>query len=83
MVRSRRTLRGTRGNEEHRAGGWASPEVRAKANGFHKIVLFTLPFNTSGQALYRKFRYREVGVFEQQGQLDGAYVNVMAMEKIL
>ena len=27
--------------------------------------------------------YREVGVFENQGKLDGEFVDVMAMEKIL
>ncbi len=58
-------------------------EREAKQHGFHKIVLFTLPFNTAGQFLYRKLGYREVGVFHEQGRLDGTYVNVMAMEKIL
>jgi len=58
-------------------------ERKAKQNAFHKIVLFTFPFNAAGQALYRKFGYRDVGVFHEQGKLDGAFVDVMAMEKIL
>ncbi|WP_019120513.1 arsinothricin resistance N-acetyltransferase ArsN1 family A [Brevibacillus massiliensis] len=55
----------------------------AKANGFYKIVLFTFPSNQLGQGLYRKCGYREVGVFEKQGILDGRFVDVMAMEKWL
>ena len=50
--------------------GWAS-------------LLFTFPFNLLGQALYRKCGYREVGVFRNQGMLDGKFVDVMAMEKLL
>lgn len=50
---------------------------------FHKLVLFTFPFNRLGQGLYRKAQYREVGVFENQGCLDGKFVNVMVMEKLL
>jgi L-amino acid N-acyltransferase YncA len=58
-------------------------ETVAKENNFHKLVLFTFPFNGLGQGLYRKLGYREVGVFKEQGILDGKYVDVMAMEKIL
>jgi phosphinothricin acetyltransferase len=58
-------------------------EHTAKEHGFHKIVLFTFPFNANGQGLYRKSGYREVGVFREQGRLDGTFVDVMAMEKIL
>ncbi|WP_409274121.1 arsinothricin resistance N-acetyltransferase ArsN1 family A [Neobacillus sp. SCS-31] len=55
----------------------------ALENGFHKIVLFTFPFNQAGQKLYRNMGYREVGVFREQGELDGKRVDVMAMEKLL
>lgn len=58
-------------------------EAAGRANGFHKFVLFTFPFNGLGQGLYRKFGYREVGVFREQGTLDGRRVDVMAMEKLL
>ncbi|WML38169.1 arsinothricin resistance N-acetyltransferase ArsN1 [Neobacillus sp. OS1-2] len=61
----------------------AEIESLASANGFHKIVLFTFPFNRLGQGLYRKMGYREVGVFRNQGKLDGEFVDVMAMEKLL
>ncbi|MEH7125072.1 arsinothricin resistance N-acetyltransferase ArsN1 family A [Bacillus sp. JJ1773] len=58
-------------------------ENLAIENDFHKIVLFTFPFNQLGQGLYRKKGYREVGTFKNQGILDGKYVDVMAMEKLL
>jgi L-amino acid N-acyltransferase YncA len=61
----------------------AEIESSAIANSFHKIVLFTFPFNQLGQGLYRKMGYLEVGVFQNQGKLDGEFVDVMAMEKIL
>jgi L-amino acid N-acyltransferase YncA len=58
-------------------------EKEAKTNGFHKMVLFTFLFNKLGQRLYRKMGFREVGVLEKQGRLDGRFVDVMAMEKLL
>ncbi len=61
----------------------AAIENLAIENDFHKIVLFTFPFNQLGQGLYRKKGYREVGTFKNQGILDGKYVDVMAMEKLL
>lgn len=55
----------------------------AKENSFYKMVLFTFPFNQSGQGLYQKMGYRQVGVFEKQGIMDGAFIDVMIMEKLL
>ncbi|WP_181738039.1 hypothetical protein [Thermoactinomyces mirandus] len=46
-------------------------ERTAKENGFHKLVLFTFPFNQLGQGLYRKSEFREVWIFKNQGKLDG------------
>ncbi|MFB4212866.1 arsinothricin resistance N-acetyltransferase ArsN1 family A [Shouchella sp. 1P09AA] len=48
-----------------------------------KIILNTFPFNSTGQNLYKSMGYREVGVYKDQGYLDGKYVDVMIMEKIL
>jgi phosphinothricin acetyltransferase len=61
----------------------AALENTATASDFHKIVLFALATNTIGQRLYRKSGYAEVGVFREHGQLDGTFVDVLAMEKIL
>jgi L-amino acid N-acyltransferase YncA len=58
-------------------------ERHARDRRFHKIVLFTLPSNAAGQALYRKLGYREVGVFKEQGAREGRRFDVVAMEKIL
>ena len=58
-------------------------EEEARNNEFYKIVLFTFPFNQSGQGLYQKMNYRTVGVFENQGVLDGKPIDVMIMEKLL
>lgn len=58
-------------------------EKTAKENDFHKIVLFTFPFNEIGQRLYNKMGYRQVGTFKNQGILDGRFIDVMAMEKLL
>ncbi|GEC89268.1 arsinothricin resistance N-acetyltransferase ArsN1 family A [Brevibacillus brevis] len=58
-------------------------EETARSHQFYKIVLFTFPFNELGQGLYKKCGYREVGVFHNQGILDGSFVDVMAMEKVL
>ncbi|MGO4106581.1 GNAT family N-acetyltransferase [Paenibacillus sp. YAF4_2] len=73
---------------EHRGQGIGSMlltelEETASLIGFYKIVLFTFPFNSLGQSLYRKKGYREVGIFYKQGMIDGNFVDVMAMEKIL
>ncbi len=58
-------------------------EDRARSNQFHKIILSTFRFNAAGQRLYAGAGYREVGVFRNQGQLDGEYVDVVVMEKLL
>ncbi|MDC3416962.1 arsinothricin resistance N-acetyltransferase ArsN1 family A [Aquibacillus salsiterrae] len=58
-------------------------EKRAKQNQFHKLVLFTFSLNLLGQGLYRAMGYREVGIFINQGFLDGEFVDIMAMEKLL
>ncbi|MCY9133259.1 GNAT family N-acetyltransferase [Bacillus atrophaeus] len=61
----------------------ASIEKEAVDADIHKIVLFTFPFNMLGQGLYSSMGYRQVGIFKEQGKLDGQYVDIMAMEKIL
>jgi len=58
-------------------------EGHAKAGQFHKIVLFTFPFNALGQGLYRKAGFREVGILEKQGTMDRTPIDVMIMEKLL
>lgn len=51
--------------------------------GYHKLVLAALPFNEAGMRLYRKFGFREVGIYREQGLLDGRWVDTVIMEKLL
>ncbi|MBB6216200.1 phosphinothricin acetyltransferase [Anaerosolibacter carboniphilus] len=55
----------------------------AKEQGFHKVVLSTFLSNKAGQHLYRSLGFREVGTYIQHGILDGKWVDVTIMEKIL
>jgi phosphinothricin acetyltransferase len=47
------------------------------------MVLATMPWNEAGVALYAGFGFTRVGVYREQGLLDGKWVDVLIMEKIL
>jgi phosphinothricin acetyltransferase len=55
----------------------------AKAIGYHKMVLATFPYNEAGVALYKKMGFTPVGVYHEQGRLDGHWVDVLIMERLL
>ena len=55
----------------------------ARARGYHKMVLAALAFNDAGLALYTRAGFSRVGVYREQGQLDGCWVDVVIMEKLL
>ena len=55
----------------------------ARTHGFHKLVLSAFPFNTAGMSLYEKMGFRTVGVYREQGQLDGRWVDTIVMERLL
>ena len=55
----------------------------AREHGFHKMVLSAFPFNASGMALYERLGFRTVGVYREQGLLDGKWVDTVVMEKLL
>ena len=57
--------------------------VRGRELGYHKLVLAAFPFNAAGVALYRRLGFVEVGVYHEQGQLDGKWVDVVVMERLL
>jgi phosphinothricin acetyltransferase len=57
--------------------------ARAKQLGYHKMVLSAFPWNTAGTALYQKCGFRTVGIYKEQGLLDGKWVDTVIMEKIL
>jgi len=51
--------------------------------GFHKLVLAGFPTNAASVALYRRLGFRDVGVYREQGLLDGRWVDVVVMERLL
>jgi len=55
----------------------------ARTHGSHKLVLSAFPFNAGGGALYEKLGFRTVGVYREQGLLDGKWVDTIIMEKLL
>jgi len=57
--------------------------ARAKHLGYHKMVLSAFPWNALGMALYEKYGFRTVGIYKEQGLLDGQWVDTIIMEKIL
>jgi len=54
-----------------------------REHGFHKLVLAAFPFNKSGMALYERLGFRPVGIYREQGQLDGKWVDTIVMERLL
>ena len=56
---------------------------RARALGYHKMVLAAFPDNRAGMALYERTGFTRVGVYHEQGQLDGRWVDVVVMERLL
>ncbi len=58
-------------------------EERARALAFHKLVLAAFPGNAAGMRLYERHGFTNVGVYRQHGWLDGQWVDVIVMEKIL
>jgi phosphinothricin acetyltransferase len=54
-----------------------------RAHGFHKLVLSAFPSNEAGMALYTKLGFRTVGIYKEQGLLDGKWVDTIVMEKLL
>ena len=54
-----------------------------EAAGFWKVLSRLFPENTASRALCRRFGFREVGVYERHGQLDGAWKDVVIVERLL
>lgn len=66
-------------------GGRMLDHLIAEANrlGYHKLVLAAFPFNEPGMRLYQSRGFREVGIYHEQGQLDGQWVDTIIMERML
>lgn len=57
--------------------------ARAKQLDYHELVLSAFPWNAAGMALYQRYGFRTVGIYKEQGLLDGEWVDTIIMEKIL
>ncbi len=73
---------------EHRGHGigdalLSALETRARSLGFHKMVLAAFPTNIPGKRLYERHGFSLVGIYHEQGMLDGRWIDVMIMEKVL
>jgi phosphinothricin acetyltransferase len=55
----------------------------ARATNHHKMVLAALSHNRPGIALYTRAGFERVGIYRQHGRLDGKWVDVIVMEKLL
>lgn len=55
----------------------------AKQVGFHKMVLSTMAHNYIGHKLYASMGFTKVGTYIKQGMLDGKWIDVTIMEKLL
>ncbi len=58
-------------------------EARARALGYHKMVLAAFPTNAPGMRLYERHDFTTVGIYHEQGMLDGRWIDVIVMEKLL
>lgn len=69
----------------HGLGGAMLDHLIAEATrlGYHKLVLAAFPFNQAGMRLYQSRGFRTVGIYHEQGQLDGHWVDTIVMEKML
>jgi L-amino acid N-acyltransferase YncA len=55
----------------------------ARQLGYHKMVLAAFPTNAAGMALYERLGFTRVGIYREQGRLDGQWVDVVIMERLL
>lgn len=55
----------------------------AGAKGFWKLVSRIFPENQASLRLLRRLGFREVGLYEKHGKLDGVWRDVVIMERLL
>jgi phosphinothricin acetyltransferase len=55
----------------------------ARGCGYWKLVSRIFPFNTASRALCRACGFREVGVYEKHAQLDGEWMDVVIVERVI
>ncbi|MFC5741547.1 arsinothricin resistance N-acetyltransferase ArsN1 family A [Dyella tabacisoli] len=55
----------------------------ARAEGYWKLLSRIFLFNTASRALCRACGFREVGVYEKHGQLEGRWLDVVIVEHLI
>jgi L-amino acid N-acyltransferase YncA len=55
----------------------------ARDRGYWKLVSRIFPFNAASRALCKSCGFREVGVYEKHGRLDGQWLDVIIVERLI
>jgi L-amino acid N-acyltransferase YncA len=55
----------------------------ARTRGYWKLVSRIFPFNTASRALCAACGFREVGIYEKHGRLDGRWLDVVIVERLI
>jgi L-amino acid N-acyltransferase YncA len=55
----------------------------ARDRGYWKLISRIFPFNAASRALCRSCGFREVGTYEKHGQLDGRWLDVVIVERLI
>jgi len=55
----------------------------ARKRGYWKLLSRIFLFNTASRALCRSVGFREVGIYEKHGQLEGRWLDVVIVERLI
>jgi phosphinothricin acetyltransferase len=55
----------------------------AKARGWWKLLSRIFPENVASRRLCASLGFREVGIYEKHGQLDGKWMDTVIVERLL
>lgn len=55
----------------------------ARERGYWKLLSRIFLFNTASRALCRSVGFREVGIYEKHGQLEGQWLDVVIVERLI
>ena len=75
-------------DERHRGRGVGRQLVgallaTAADRGYWKLLSRVFPFNEGSRALCRSMGFREVGVYQKHAQLEGRWLDVVIVEKLI
>ena len=55
----------------------------ARERGYWKLISRVFLFNAASRAMCRSAGFREVGIYEKHGQLDGRWLDVAIVERLI